>query len=956
MAIALVSGQVAVAEVVGALALTVTLPNNPTVGNLVVVVFNFSSNTNTISSIKDSAGTPNNYTLTSKTPYQNTATFGGAGNTTGIAYLQNVPAGATKSITITTTPSNTALDIWAAEFSGAATTSVFENDATNNSSVAGTTINLPTYTTLNNGDLLIGGCFVSGAVSSAGAPWTEISTLPASGNGAEFTIKAVAGAQAVNWAATSSTWAAIEAAFKASAVAVPTWWECAGTDVRRQGISGRRGAAIMRGDDGIQRPLFNWQNTGWEIIPPQPPHPFQEKRFGAIAPKEDGIEFPLINWKNTGWEITPPQPPHPFQEKRFGAIAPKEDGIETPFVAWKNTGWEITPPQPPHPHPERAAAIMPKEDGTENPFVLWLNTGWEIIPPQPPHPRPERFAAIAPWINIETKFTNFYPSGWEIAPPQPPHPRFEKAGSWITPPVNIEALFVNFYATGWEIQPYQPNHPRSEKWAGLAPVFNIEAVFVPPPATTAFSGWEIQPYQPNHPRPEKWAGIAPIVNVETTFTQFFPYGWEVQPPQPPHPRREKWGSLVAHDDGTEFPLINWLNAGWEIQPPQPPHPRPEKWAAITPKEDGTESPFVQWLNTGWEILPPQPSHPRPERSAAWTSMQLINIDVPLVNFYPAGWAIQPHQPSRPRWEKWGAIAPVLNVEAVFVVTVAAPTFLFDQPVQPPHPRPERFAATIPSGNIDAVFRYWQNSGWEIASFQPQHPRPEQRAASIMRGDDGNEYILLRWFNTGWEIPPHQPAHPRPERAGAIMPMEPGIEAAYIFIQPTVVPWGWDIQSVSPPRRPQWNRIAGALSWGDQGIEGVYFPPLGPLAAKIIALDAAYGDADVTRFYRSGLVSQVGVGEAAAIVIDVGIDLAPLVPLTLVFTKPDGTVFRLATPLVYSGHIPGYTPVGIFKSTTYAIGVLPAAQVDQTGFWACYLQQGVFSSKQVPFYIAPAPGL
>lgn len=218
MAIALVSGQVAVAENTTTTAtLTVTLPNNPTPGNLVVVLFNWSSTTPTFSSIKDNAATPNSYTLTSKSPYQNTASFGGSTNTTGIAYLANVPSGATKSITLTisATVTSGAMNVWAAEFSGAAT-SPFENDATNHSSTAGTTINLPTYTTLNAGDLLVGTCFVSGAVSSANSPWTEISTLPASGNAAEYYIQTSAGAQAVGWTASSSTWAAIEAAFKAA--------------------------------------------------------------------------------------------------------------------------------------------------------------------------------------------------------------------------------------------------------------------------------------------------------------------------------------------------------------------------------------------------------------------------------------------------------------------------------------------------------------------------------------------------------------------------------------------------------------------------------------------------------------------------------------------------------------------------------------------------------------------
>lgn len=263
MAIALVSGQVAVNSSSNLTTCTVTLPNNPTAGNFVVVLFSFDNNTSTITSIKDTAGTPNNYTLTTNTPYRNTSSFGGTTNTTGIAYLPNVPSGATKSITITlnVAPSNT--NLWAAEFSGVAI-SPFENDAINHSSTAGTTINLPTYTTLNAGDLLVATCFVSGAVSSANSPWTEISTLPASGNAAEYTIQTSAGAQAVGWAASSSTWAAIEAAFKAVSTNVDGY-DHIPHFIRPLSNTTRLAGAFMGGDQGIE--------NVYVFVPPPAPQP-----------------------------------------------------------------------------------------------------------------------------------------------------------------------------------------------------------------------------------------------------------------------------------------------------------------------------------------------------------------------------------------------------------------------------------------------------------------------------------------------------------------------------------------------------------------------------------------------------------------------------------------------------------------------------------------------------------
>lgn len=217
MAIALVTGQVAVAEA-NAAAATAVLPNNPTAGNFVGILFGSAAASATITSIKDSASTPNNYTATSKSPSGGTV---GGNHTIGIAYLKNVPSGATKSITVTLSGVASLMDVWAAEFSGVDPTSPFENDATGSSSTAGTNINLPSYTTLNAGDLLLGTCFLSGSASAANSPWTEISTIPASGNGAEYTIKATAGAQAVGWTASSSTWSAIIAAFKAAPTIIP---------------------------------------------------------------------------------------------------------------------------------------------------------------------------------------------------------------------------------------------------------------------------------------------------------------------------------------------------------------------------------------------------------------------------------------------------------------------------------------------------------------------------------------------------------------------------------------------------------------------------------------------------------------------------------------------------------------------------------------------------------------
>jgi hypothetical protein len=220
MAITLVTGQVAVGEASGT-SVTATLPNNPTTGNLVVALWSDGSSSPGTVAVKDSAGTPNVYTATTLTPFVTTgSTHGGSatGNTLGINYLLSAPASATKTITLTKTGTQLC-DLWAAEFTGG--TFSFDKDATGVDAGASTTINTPSLTPTHVAELLVAANFLSGAVTSANSPWTEISTIPASGSGAEYTIKGAADstAQAVGWTVSSSTWAAISAAFSISAAA-----------------------------------------------------------------------------------------------------------------------------------------------------------------------------------------------------------------------------------------------------------------------------------------------------------------------------------------------------------------------------------------------------------------------------------------------------------------------------------------------------------------------------------------------------------------------------------------------------------------------------------------------------------------------------------------------------------------------------------------------------------------
>lgn len=212
MAIALVAGQVASA--VGANPAAV-LPNNPAVGNFVVAAVCTNGTADTITSVKDSNN--NTYVATTKTP------FTGVDTRVGIYYLANVPSGATKTVTVTMS-SGVNNAVWVAEFSGVATTTPLETDATGNSSANGTHINSPSVTTTNDGDLLISVVGAGNTISTANSPWTGISTVQ-NGNYAEYMTQGTHGVQATDFTqGVSANWNGIIAAFTAAAAASFTYF------------------------------------------------------------------------------------------------------------------------------------------------------------------------------------------------------------------------------------------------------------------------------------------------------------------------------------------------------------------------------------------------------------------------------------------------------------------------------------------------------------------------------------------------------------------------------------------------------------------------------------------------------------------------------------------------------------------------------------------------------------
>lgn len=212
MTIALVTGQTAHTSDSGPVTTrNVVLPNNPTAGNIVVVLCAFPSG-NSITSIKDSV--PNTYTAAA-------TLFTANSNSVNIYYLPNVPSGATKTITITT--SSVTGDWWAFEFSGVVTSSPLDGTPQTAAQPSGATYSTPSITPTVSGDLLVSVSGTNGDISGVNGSWIAASTLPTSvGMGGEYQILTGSGATATGFTLSlSNTGAGMIAAFKAAASTGP---------------------------------------------------------------------------------------------------------------------------------------------------------------------------------------------------------------------------------------------------------------------------------------------------------------------------------------------------------------------------------------------------------------------------------------------------------------------------------------------------------------------------------------------------------------------------------------------------------------------------------------------------------------------------------------------------------------------------------------------------------------
>ena len=227
MAIALVTGQLAQASSSGVSSFTISLPNNPTPGNFVVAAVAFGNNSSiTASSVKDTAATPNTYTATAA------GTFTANAQSTGIWFLPNTPASATKSVAWTFTGSVFG-DFFLGEFSGAATSSPQDVTAVTAAIASSTHYITPSITTVTNGDLIVCAAASNGDVGTVGgtgtgatgngvnAPFTGFSNVGSTnGGGGEYLIQATAAARPLDFSLSAAgTGAGAIAAFKAAAAA-----------------------------------------------------------------------------------------------------------------------------------------------------------------------------------------------------------------------------------------------------------------------------------------------------------------------------------------------------------------------------------------------------------------------------------------------------------------------------------------------------------------------------------------------------------------------------------------------------------------------------------------------------------------------------------------------------------------------------------------------------------------
>ena len=208
---------------------TVSLPNNPTAGNLVCVAsiwYNGGTSNPGVVAIKD--GSLNVYQLSPSSPVINIA----AGDGTAILAYLVVPAGASKAITITTVNnigSSGVITLWVGEFNDSSGTPGFYQDAVGtDSGTPSVTVSTPTIPVSGTANLLFALCIPDTTIVSANGVWTALvasgaGSLPnvgGPGDAAVYDLSA-SSATALNLTQnTSGNWGSIGMSFTPTSAAV----------------------------------------------------------------------------------------------------------------------------------------------------------------------------------------------------------------------------------------------------------------------------------------------------------------------------------------------------------------------------------------------------------------------------------------------------------------------------------------------------------------------------------------------------------------------------------------------------------------------------------------------------------------------------------------------------------------------------------------------------------------
>jgi hypothetical protein len=528
-----------------------------------------------------------------------------------------------------------------------------------------------------------------------------------------------------------------------------------------------------------------------------------------------------------GWEVQPPQPPHPRPE-RFGSIAPKEDGIEAAFVLIPSgstfrLGWDVQSFQPPNANIAkqniRAGGTMRGIDGTDGLVIIPFIEGWQIQPPQPPAWPPIRIKIAATVGNDDASMGDqpplmiFDPKGWEIQPWQPPSPSVtptRRAGGVMRGDDGTSDIGRVFRPFGWPIQPPQPPHPRREKFGALVVgEQGDEAIFAFVPVGSAFpQGWEVQPIHPLR-WPRRQIAGAVMRGDDGTEHQFFAaryfdgmgplgYALRVRPNKPPD----------GGDGGTEAPIpVN--HVGWQ---PVLPDIRFRGWRPTMP-----ELFLIDVLNiapdaANWQIDPTE--FIRYRRPVPGLEMEPAYL--PLPRYIPWGYDHTETLFPRKRWPSFPIgdvvevrIPPIIwgfdgtdrfpgfkrryrsGTDRDFEYFSTFPAHVWGQEPVLPFFKPRRVRYPLDRGyEIVSNFAVSFPLGWPVQPWQPPH-RGREKSGALARWDDGTEQVEIVQFPNGWESVLVWPPHPRAERSGAVALGDiGGAWGPFIYLVPSGAT-GWD---------------------------------------------------------------------------------------------------------------------------------------------------------------------